>query len=115
MNNMKTLHLNCLPFIYKTKLDRKTNENVSESSKTGLSIILRPLLQGRARAPFKCIHFFRCKFEQNLTQFRSSEIQAVEFQLSLTERNSSIYFIFSSEINAYQKQIKVISITIEMI
>ena len=54
-------------------------------------------------------------FEQNLSQFRSSEIQAVEFQLSLAERNSSIYFIFSSEINAYQKQIKVISVTIEMI
>ena len=29
--------------------------------------------------------------------------------------NNSFYFILSSEINAYQKQIKVISITSEMI
>ena len=46
---MKTLHLNCLPFIYKMMQAGKANESVSECSKTGLCIavkVLRMLSRG---------------------------------------------------------------------
>ena len=50
---VKTLHLNCLLFIYKMMQASKINENVSEYSKTGLCITvkrLRMLWQGNTQS-----------------------------------------------------------------
>ena len=38
---MKTLHINCLPFIYKMKQASKANKRVSECSKTRLCITVK--------------------------------------------------------------------------
>ena len=40
---MKTLHLNCLPFVYKMIQASNANESVSEYSKTGLCITVKVL------------------------------------------------------------------------
>ena len=41
LNKSETLHLNCLPFIYKMMQASKANESLSECSKTGLCIKLK--------------------------------------------------------------------------
>ena len=84
---VKTLHLNCLPFIYKLMQASKANESVTECSKTGLCItvnILRMLVLGNAWKPFKCDRcplFQVTNLTRNLTQFRSSEIYFNQFPL----------------------------------
>ena len=77
---MKTLHLNCFPFIYKIMQANKANERVSECSKTGLCITVkgvRMLSRGNTLKPFKCDMgpvFQVTNLNRNLTQFRLSEI-----------------------------------------
>ena len=72
---MKTLHLNCVSFIYKRKQARKANEGGSECSKTRLCItvkVLPMLSQGNILKPFKCDRgpiFLVTNLNSNLTNF----------------------------------------------
>ena len=89
---MKTLHLNCLLFIYKMMQASKANECVSEYSKTGLGItvkVLRMLSRGNTQKSFKCSRgpiFQVTNLNRNLTQFGPSEIH---YQPDQTARNGS--------------------------
>ena len=73
---MKTLHLNCLLFIYKMTQASKVNESVSEQSKTRLCItvkVLQMLSRGNTQKSFKCHRgpiFQVANLNRNLTQFR---------------------------------------------
>ena len=90
---VKTLHLNCVSFIYKMMLASKANGSVSECSKTGLCItvkVLRMLSRGNTWKSFKCDRgpiFQVTNLNRNLTQFRASEIN---YQPDLTARKGSL-------------------------
>ena len=77
---MKTLHLNCLPSIYKIMQTKNANENVSLCSNTGQCItvkVLRILSRGNTRKPFKCDRgpiFQVANLNRNLTQFKPTVI-----------------------------------------
>ena len=87
---MKTLHLNCLLFIYKMMQASKANESVSEYSKTGLCIIvkvLRMLSRRNTQKSFKCDRgpiFKVANLNRNLARFIPSEIH---YQPNPTARN----------------------------
>ena len=85
---MKTLHLNCLLFIYKMMQASKAHESVPECSKTWLYITVK--FYGCYHEPLKCDrdpHFQVAYLNRNLTQFRLSEIH---FRPSPTARNGSL-------------------------
>ena len=85
---MKTLHLNCVPFLYKIVQASNANESESECSKTVLCITekdLRMLSRGNTRKPLKCDRVANLK--RKFTQFRPSEIH---YQPDPTARNSSL-------------------------
>ena len=93
LKKVKTLHLNCLPFICKMTQASKANESVTECSKTGLCIkykSLRILSRGNTWKSFKCdrVPLFQVtKLDRNLTQFRTSEIHC---HSDPTEGNGSL-------------------------
>ena len=91
---VKTLHLNCLPFICKMMQASKANESVSECSKTGLCIYkvkgLRMFSRGNTWKSFKCDRgptFQVTNLNRNLTQFRPSKIHC---QPDPTKQNGSL-------------------------
>ena len=76
---LKTLHLNCLLFIYEMMQASKANECVSGYSKTVLCIkvkVLGMLSRGNTQKSFKCDKgpiFQVANLNRNLTLFRPSE------------------------------------------
>ena len=57
LTKVKTLHLNCLLFIYKLMQASKANESLSGYSKTGLCITVKflwMLSQGNTQKSFNC-------------------------------------------------------------
>ena len=109
---VETLHLNCLPFIYKIKQASKANENVSECSKTVLCItvkVLRMLIQVKTWKPFKCDSgpiFQVTNLDRNLTLFsRPSEIQ---YQRSLIAQNGSLGMQKSERSRNYHKCVLIV-------
>ena len=73
---VKTLHLNCLLFIYKMMQASKTTESVSKYSKTEIYIyiskVLRMLSRGKTQKSFKCDRspiFQLANLNRNLTRF----------------------------------------------
>ena len=90
---VKTLHLNCVPFIYKMMQANKANENVFECSKTELCIkvkVLRMMSQGNAWKPFKCdrAQFFRLQIWTEISH--SLGFQKSHFQPDPTAQNGSL-------------------------
>ena len=90
---VKTLHLNCLQFIYTMMQASKTNESASDFSKTGLCItvkVVRTLSRGNTWKSFKCDRgpiFQVANLNRNLTKLKPSEIR---YQPDLTARDGSL-------------------------
>ena len=90
---VKTLHLNCLPFIYNMMQASKSNGSVSKCPKTGLCITVKVvwiLTRGNSCKSFKCDRgpIIQVKnLNRNHTQFRPSEIH---YPRDPTERNGSL-------------------------
>ena len=90
---MKSLHLNCLPFIYNIMQASKANKYVSKYSKTGLCIavkVLRMFARGNTFKSYKCDRgpiFQVSNLNRNLTSFKHWEIH---YQPDPTTWNGSL-------------------------